>query len=758
MRSSTEGASTTVGRVRSASMRRSLALLIAAVVIPAVVAFSLLIYSLYRHERAARERQLFANATVMMTAVDADLGRGWALLEAMAKSDALAARDWTRFEAEAKRLSPPGMYFLLVGADGRMIVNTRATPGEALPTTPSATFAARWRALQLHERDVSNVFVGRVAPRPTVALDMLVRQGGRPAYALSLLMDPSVQQQLLASQGLPNDWVAGLLDGQGVQIARIPPLPAYVGKPGTPDMVARVKRREQGVVSSTSVIGQKMVVAFARSKRSGWTGVVAAPKAEFDGGARSSLILALTLAAAVLLAGVLLSAGLSRRLVRAMRALTAQAAAVGEGLPAPAAATGVLEADQVSEALARAAAERAAREAELASLNAGLEGRVAEATERLVQAQKMEALGQLTGGFAHDFNNLLAAILGNLYLLGRTELSGRQQRLVTNAESAGERGAKLTGQLLTFSRRQRLVPESLDLNAEVERVVDLLPSTLGEGVRLSLQLADPPVTALADRTQLELAILNLALNARDAMPTGGLLTLTVGALEVAAGDRDPAPAPGRYAMVAVSDTGEGMARAVRERAFEPFFTTKGPGRGSGLGLPQVLGMARQLDGGVMIESAPGAGTTIQLLLPLSEARLVRRPPLASVQPTSALGLKVLVVDDDASVRAATVDMLAALGCEVIEAPGGDGALSRLDDDLDLVLADYAMPGLTGADLAVRIAALRPTLPVLIITGYADPGRLPGAWSGPLLTKPFDLETLAIAVRAATATAAETAAE
>jgi signal transduction histidine kinase len=737
-------------------MRGSLALLIAAVVIPAVLAFLLLIYSLYRRESAARERQLFSTATVLMTAVDADLGRGWALLDAIDKSDALARHDWAAFDDEARRISPPGMYFLLADSGGRMLVNTRAPRGTPLPTGPSPTFATRWRILQRQGRDVSNVFLGRVAPRPTVALDMLVRQGGRPAYALSLLMDTTVQQQLLASQTLPAGWIAGLLDGRGMTIARSPPLPQFVGKPGSPDVVARIKRGEQGVLASTSVTGQPVVVAMARSRRSGWTGVVAAPRAEFEDAARSSLILALTMAAGIFLAGVLAAAALSRRLVRAMRMLADQATAVGEGRPALIANTGVLEADQVSEVLARAAAERASREAELAALNASLAVRVAEATERLVQAQKMEALGQLTGGFAHDFNNLLAAILGNLYLLKRSALDVRQARLVANAESAGERGAKLTGQLLTFSRRQRLAPEPLDLNVEVERVVDLLPSNLGEGVRLIVSFANPPVTALADRTQLELAILNLAINARDAMPAGGALTIAVGVAEVETQAHETEPTPGRYAVIAVSDTGEGMERHVQERAFEPFFTTKAPGRGSGLGLPQVLGMARQLGGGVTIDSAPGAGATVRLLLPLTEAPAARTASAPKPPPLSALGLKVLVVDDDPAVRTATAEMLAALGCEAIEASDGESGIAALVADLDLVVADYAMPGMNGAELAQRIATLAPRLPVLIITGYADPQRLPGSWSGPVLTKPFDLEDLAEAVRQATAPTETTA--
>jgi signal transduction histidine kinase len=727
-----------------------LAVLILALVLPAALAFSLLLFDFYRHEREARETQLFSTAKAMATAVDADLGKGWALLDALARSEELAARDWPALDAEARRMAPPGTAFVLISPTEGNLINTRLPAGIPLPKTLSPPVLARFEELKTRRRVASDLFVTQAYPTKMVSLDLLVRRDGEPAYALAWLMDASMQARLLSQQRLPNGWVAGLVDRQGVQISRSPLIPERVGQPATPDMRRRIQRGEEGVTETLNRDGRRMIVAFARAPQSQWTTVVAAPKSDFDGAAVRSLSLALGAAIGILLSGVLLAFALSQRMLRAVGALSAQAAAVGEGRPAAAVETGLAETDRVSLALGRAAAERQAHEEALAALNANLEARVSEATERLVQAQKMEALGQLTGGLAHDFNNLLTAVLGNLAMLRRTTLDDRQARLAVNAEAAGERGARLTQQLLAFSRRQRLTPEPVDLAALVDEARGLLGSTLGGAIEMRVSGGPGPLV-MADRTQLELAILNLAINARDAMDGGGELSVAVAEQEVdALPAQEGAPPSGRYGAVVISDTGAGMTEEVRRRVFEPFFTTKGPGRGSGLGLPQALGMARQLGGGLLIDSVVGRGTTVSLLLPLAEGVELTPAarPAAAVHRGDLRGLRVLLVDDDEAVRTATAEMLALIGCEVRQAVDGAAALGLLADDVDLVIADFAMPGLNGAELAEKMAARRPELPVLLVTGYADPKRLGEAWRGAILTKPFDLEGLETAVRRA----------
>ena len=359
----------------------------------------------------------------------------------------------------------------------------------------------------------------------------------------------------------------------------------------------------------------------------------------------------------------------------------------------------------------------------------------------LRQAQKMDALGQLTGGIAHDINNLLTAILGNLDLLEPRLADEGQRTLLRNALAATERGARLTGQLLGFSRRQSLEPTPVDVNRAVADMRPLLSSTLGGNIRVECLLGDDIWPASADPTQLELVLLNLSINARDAMPRGG--TISIGTSNVSVGETaGPAdPPPGDYVRVYVRDNGIGMDRATLSRVFEPFFTTKPAGKGSGLGLSQVLGIAQQLGGGVRIASEPGHGTTVQLFMPRSQAGAEALPSPAGPADRSEvlLGKTILLVDDDDDVRVAAGGILGQLGCIVIEEDNGRAAVARVagTERIDIVIIDFAMPGITGADAADQILAIRPNIPILLITGYAGADHLPGVGDRfPTLQKPF----------------------
>lgn len=374
-----------------------------------------------------------------------------------------------------------------------------------------------------------------------------------------------------------------------------------------------------------------------------------------------------------------------------------------------------------------------------------------EALARLYEAQKLESIGQLTGGVAHDFNNLLAAILSNLELLRkRIGDDARSLRLLDGAVQGAERGASLTRRLLAFARRQDLQTQSVSLSALVGGMIELLSRSLGPGVRIETELPDDLPLVAVDAHQLELALLNLAVNARDAMPGGGALTIAA---------RAGAPAPhglptGEYLCLSVADTGAGMDGATLRRATEPFFTTKGIGKGTGLGLSMVHGLAVQSGGALTLDSSPGAGTRVCLWLPrASEAPASATPksaPSASPSPSRATAtpgaprsLAVLVVDDDALVRMGTASMLEDLGHEPIEAESGPEALAILasGQHIDILVTDHAMPGMTGTELAARVRAERPGLPIALATGYAE---LPNGERVdlPRLAKPFRQEDLA----------------
>jgi PAS domain S-box-containing protein len=372
-----------------------------------------------------------------------------------------------------------------------------------------------------------------------------------------------------------------------------------------------------------------------------------------------------------------------------------------------------------------------------------------EIEERLRQSQKMEAVGQLTGGLAHDFNNLLTAVIGNIELLApRVAADAMAQKYLVSAQRSAENGAKLTEQLLAFSRRQHLQPRATDLNAVVENMRELLSRTIGAAVGVRTELATGLWPALVDPTQIEVAILNLALNARDAMPEGGVLTI---ATRNWAADAIPTEASLRDCIrITVRDNGVGMSDDVARAAVEPFFTTKETGKGSGLGLSQVYGMVRQSNGALTIDSAPGAGTSVHLYLPRASAADEAAGDAQEMHSSEEPSARILVVDDDPDVRLVTVEMLRQLGYRVAEAGGGHAALDRLErgEPYDLLLIDIAMPGLNGIATVQRARRTRPELRVLYATGYADRADNGADRTGnePRIKKPFRLTDLATHVR------------
>ncbi|MGH7053706.1 MAG: PAS domain S-box protein [Stellaceae bacterium] len=367
---------------------------------------------------------------------------------------------------------------------------------------------------------------------------------------------------------------------------------------------------------------------------------------------------------------------------------------------------------------------------------------------QLRQAQKMEVLGQLTGGVAHDFNNLLTAITGNLELIEqRLGADERTARLVRAAQRAAERGAALTEQLLAFARRQQLRPQPIDINAVIRGMSDLLGRTLGPNLGVHTVLAEDLWLALVDPTQLEIAVLNLAINARDAMPRGGSVVIETRNL-VSGVDALPAELAGRDGvMLAVRDTGTGMSEEVRAHAIEPFFTTKEVGKGSGLGLSQVYGVAQQSGGTIEIDSAPGVGTTIRLYLPRASGVPAHAGAGARGGDKAAACTRLLVVDDDDDVREIAVQMLRQAGYGVAEAASGHAALAALarGESCDLLVIDMVMPGLNGLDTVRRARERRPQLKALFMTGYAD-AAADLATAGAMIRKPFRLAELEDAVR------------
>lgn len=392
-------------------------------------------------------------------------------------------------------------------------------------------------------------------------------------------------------------------------------------------------------------------------------------------------------------------------------------------------------------------------EQSLAQMNEELERRIEERTRerevalaQLFEAQKTDTIGQLTGGVAHDFNNLLMAVLGSLDLLRKRVSEEKSLRLLDNAIEASQRGAALTKRLLAFARRQELKPVAVDVAELVGGIEGLLQRALGPSVRLVATFPDDLPAIKIDPNQLELALLNLAVNARDAMPDGGMLSISAEVVHA----RDKLT-PGEYLCLSLRDNGFGMDEVTLAKATEPFFTTKGPGKGTGLGLSMVHGMAAQSGGALYLSSTCGNGTTVQLLLPLAKSQAAvstKKPAETDTQPALDYPqLTVLVVDDDLLVRTGTAAMLEDLGHSVIEAASAVEALRALtmNEKINLVLTDYAMPGMNGAELIEKILDRIPDMPTIFASGYVEASAAEISRPCVRLAKPFLQDQLAIAV-------------
>ena len=376
--------------------------------------------------------------------------------------------------------------------------------------------------------------------------------------------------------------------------------------------------------------------------------------------------------------------------------------------------------------------------------------------EALLQSQKMEAVGQLTGGIAHDFNNLLTGIVGSLDLLQTRLNQGRTEnvaRYIDAAMTSANRAAALTHRLLAFARRQPLIPKSVDANALVVSLEDLLRRTIDETIDLAIVAADDLWNTLCDPNQLESALLNLAINARDAMPDGGKLTITTANARLDGVTADtPALPSGDYICIAVTDTGTGMSAEVAARAFDPFFTTKPIGQGTGLGLSMIYGFARQSNGHVTIDSKLGQGTSIRLYLPRHHGDIAAaRASAVRTAEHAATGETVLVVEDEPVVRGVILEMLGEQGYRTLEAVDGPSGLRilRANERIDLLLTDVGLPGMNGRQLADQARETRPELKILFITGYAESAAMSDGFLQPgmeMITKPFDLGNLSRRVR------------
>jgi signal transduction histidine kinase len=669
--------------------RRSLIALGVAASLPTVVLLAAGTYVFLREESRQLERETLGRAQMLAELVDTRLQGDVATLTVIAGSSFVETHKWAELYARLQRVRATSPHWatlvLYDAATGAAIFDLQQPFGTRdLPPLDADVRTA----LRKQQRPVIGSM--RTDSEPLAYVYVPVAHDSELDLVIAAGLRPSLFQELIASHAAAVA-VAALLDQEGHVVARSIDPEQWLGKPA-PDLAkGAITTERQGYYRARTHEGLDSFTAFYASPWSGWSTHVAIASARID----APLSWSLVVAGGAALGGLLLGGILMLLVLRDM-------------------------------------AERRRTE------------------EALRQSQKMEAIGQLTGGIAHDFNNLLTAILGNVDLI-RTRSIGndRIQRLASNALEAARRGTKLAAQLLAFSRNQRMQVESVSLTQLLGGMGDLLVQSVGPAITITTHVHPDADSVLSDVNQLELALLNLAVNARDAMPHGGKLEIDVRP----ASYRDVRGLPKRpYVAISVKDSGTGMPEHVRTRAMEPFFTTKSVGQGTGLGLSQVYGIVRESGGAVHIDSAPNQGTTVRLILPAAppvavstNSREETAPTIPS--PSANVATRILVVDDDHQVRRFIAESLRTLGFSVTDVATGEAGLTALRAAaFDLLVADFAMPGMNGAELVREACRIRPELRALIVSGYANSAELDSVLGeARMLRKPFAVAELSAAV-------------
>ncbi|MFK3739808.1 hybrid sensor histidine kinase/response regulator [Massilia sp. TN1-12] len=723
-------------------IRTRLLLLILAVLVPAFLGVALAVGYVYVEERRAQENSVKETVRAFSLLVDNELETNEGILHALAGSPALAEGDLDEFYRHARATAPlRGGAIALYDAAGRRLLDTRVAPGSALPERRLANIDTLARRYGADRTLVSDVFASPEGGHRFV-IQVPVHLGGRIAYFLSMSADASSLQKLLTRQRFPEQWQAVITDRQGHIAARLRDPERFRGHLVGDAVLRSFAVVAEGTVSANNLAGIPMRGFFNTVPDSGWHVMVTIPQAELR---RVPLHTAAFLGAimtTLLVLAVAAARWFGQRAAAPIEYLGRSAEEMGQGREIAYTPQGVLEIDAVARRMAEASRQIVRAQAEL-------ERRVAEAvanSERaqtaLMRGQKLEALGRLTGGIAHEFNNLLQTLTTALQMAALTSNQPKVQSLIETCRRTVGRATALTTRLGSFGRVQDARLLTVDPADQVRGSLQLLRGVLRQGSSLEVDCAEDVWPVTVDPLQFDLALLNLTINARDAMPDGGRLGITVRNVTLEPGAERAQGAHGDYVRVSVSDSGTGMPPDVLARALDPFFTTKEPGQGTGLGLPQAYAFATQSQGWLALSSSVGAGTTVDLYLPRSHQPLSPQSPSRGGTEAPRGAGRVLFVEDDELVRETVVRGLEQSGFDVVVAPGGDQALAMIEAglDADVVFSDIVMPGkVSGIDLAGILRERRPGLPVVLATGYTDQRvAVPGVQ---VLAKPYEIDQL-----------------
>lgn len=721
-----------------------------------------LLFKLHDDEKRDESTLILETARAFAIVVDEEFGRIEQELTGLAHADWPHSGDLTAFSRLAATIAPGTQsgWVTLRDRSGRELVNTLPSAGSA--PLQDAELALAQDIVATRQPAVSNVFMSSLTQRRVVTVAVPVIDDDEVKYVLEMTLPVEHFEMILQRGNLPPAWMAVIVDRGGFIAARFPPK-GKRGSRGRSSVLDEARRHDEAAFSRATFEGVPLSGAFTRSTLSGWSVVVGIATESLEEPFRRTLIALGGIAAVLALAGTIVAWRTMGFITRSLTSLSHAAEALGCAAMPLTPRSGFREVEQIGQRLREAAellehrgAERDAALASARLANESLEERVRERTheladsnrrlteemerrqlseEALAQKRKLEAMGQLTAGMAHDFNNLLTVVIGNLSLLGDLPANGARRRMA-QALSAAEHGASLTKQLLAFSRKQTLERRVVNVNTLITGTMPLLRQAVGPLVALDIRSAEGDLAIAVDSAQMELVLLNLALNGRDAMPEGGRLTIAT-ELHRATKD-DPNVAPGDWVVIAVSDTGAGMTPTVAARAFEPFFTTKAASTGSGLGLSVVYGVIKQLGGEIALTSEPGKGTTVRIFLPRvpADAVPVERP--STLLSSAMEGARVLIVDDNPEVLDLMSAIMKEAGYEVATAASGRAAVDVFGDgrSFDLVIIDYAMPEMKGTAAARAMAGQRPDVPFLLVSGFAD-AVPPEEWAADqILPKPF----------------------
>jgi signal transduction histidine kinase/CheY-like chemotaxis protein len=702
--------------------RSQLLLLVLSILIPSFLASAGAVWYVYSNEQKEQERNLLETTRGFAIIVDNELRIKEATLRTLANSPLLEKGDMEGLYSYAKAMAPtPESTIILRHASGRQVLNTRRPLGTEIPARRVSNVDELRNFHGPDDTVVSDLFFAPVGKRFDFVVDVPVKQNKHSYSSLVMGVNASSLQPILRQQRFPSTWMLTIVDRNGVVVARSHDHEQFVGKPVS-ERTKRILSESRGGTYYSITLNKIPVKAFYRRvPLSDWTVLISIPETELR---KLPLQAALILGTSMLLllaVAVIAASWLAGRLVKPIKELGEAAERMEKNEEVSYTPGGVCEINSVGQRIVDASNK-------IRHATQELERRVAEASTKaeraeraLQQSQKLEALGRLTGGIAHEFNNVLQTISSAVQLAKLVPEPDHVLPLMDTCSKAVDRATALTSQLSAFGRAQDAKLETICVREQLEEFKALVKGLLPSNIKFELHFADESWPVMLDTLQFELAFLNIVINARDAMPHGGALTVQTGnhILQQPMNDLPP----GEYVRISISDTGTGMPAEVLSKALEPFYTTKPLGKGTGLGLAQAYGFARQSQGTLILNSVEGQGTTVEFYLPKASASLMQAKPFAKEErmPIHARGI-MLFVEDDPLVREATVPVLENAGLTVLVAANADEALAIFDSEtqVDTVFSDVMMPGkMSGVELAKAILDRDASTGIILATGYSD---------------------------------------